>query len=155
MFRGNVSFVGALPVFAALTLAAQIAPVGAAPQAFANINDLASDYSGKVFSNRDDEIQDVDVSLDVTQRNGNRFTGTLSVSPPDIALVGSCTGSVSRSGKVSVSAVYTPPDSRLKLTLKGQLSATGKAIIGTYIVTGRDDVGPVRDNGTFYLEREP
>ena len=111
-------------------------------------------YQGQLYSNTNGTIQGVAFNIQITSKTGNKFVGNSSF--------GEVAGSVSSSGKFKAEVEATPPaaargdigvlGSFSTMKIKGQLSATGEAIVGTY-----DGKGAINDKGTcfFIVEFDP
>ena len=122
----------------------------------ATIADLQVDpavYNGAIFSNTQPSTQNEGFGIKVIAKNGSKFTGITTFSGLE--------GSVSSSGKFTAKTIPLKMTSaRLAggerprtfgpvidtVSFKGQLSADGSAILGTYKIKGE-----AADKGTFYL----
>lgn len=134
-------------------LAVVTRPAAAGPAPAAGIQQLADTYEGDAYSSRDDSTEEFGIVLTVFATTGSRFSGELTVETEEGPLVIPCTGNVSRSGRFSAKGNLTDGKTRVQVILTAQLSATGRALVGTYRASGRDDGGSFTDNGTFAILR--
>jgi hypothetical protein len=128
----------------ALGLAASLAP-GATVRA-ADISDLAPFYNGRVHHNTNPVKEDEPVVIAIDDIQGSKFTGTIFGEVP-------ISGKVTSSGKVTFSGKATGKGGGTYQLKKGrgQLSATGDFIVGSFqVVDGIDDNS---GNYTFHVER--
>lgn len=114
---------------------------------------LADQYLGRSYSTIEETSLGEDLCLMVTQRNGNRFQGRLIAGGGefDAAL----TGTLSRAGRLAGRAQMSDADTVVTANVTAQLSASGVAVIGSYIVNSRAAGKRSSDRGTFWMERVP
>ena len=136
------------PLACVLLIGAALLPREAQPAS--DIDDLKTGvffYQGELFSNTSGAIEGNNLRFDVNSKSGKNFSGS-------VPLGGTITGSVSTSGKFKAEIVsgvsktgrgIGPAGGFTSIKLKGQLSATGEAVIGTYSTQG------LVDKGTFYM----
>jgi hypothetical protein len=146
-------FLVAAPVLCISLIGTSLLRSPARPAA-ATIDDLRISpdfYNGEVFSSEDPEIQGEGFGIRILSKNGTKFVGET----PFSGLEGSVKSGGKFSAKTTENVVFSartaerprafgpaPQD----ITFKGQLSADGSAIIGTYKIKGSN-----ADRGTFVL----
>lgn len=139
-----------------LAVMATLAPAGVGLQHLvsnhdrtaATIADLGESYEGGLWSNKEEDTQNTPATLEVASKVRTRFTGTLTVDGDTSIPI---TGGVSAAGRVSATGALNQAPNRLRVVITGQLSAGGKAIIGTYTATGQGAEGRINDRGSIVL----
>ena len=117
----------------------------------ADIDDLRTGlnvYQGRLYSDTNDAIEAAPFEIQVTSKNGNKFEAESTIGP--------MTGSVGSSGKFKAEVEAVGGSTArgksgalggfTSMKFKGQLSATGEAVIGTY-----QGKGPTNDKGSCFF----
>lgn len=135
-------------LFAGLTLATALATtmLGSPSSQAVDADDLLDFYIGSAHHSTNSDADDVGASLDIQTRqiNGGKFTAILS----EVVTV---SGKVSASGKITFSGSSANNDLKIKQG-KGQLSATGQFIVGSFKAQGNSALYPA---GSYTLTLQP
>lgn len=121
---------------------------GSSVHASANINNLASSYTGFFHHNTEPTREDSPAEFTVTAHNPNgTFTGTSHGVP--------ITGKVSSKGKVTFSGATGTGANTLKAKGTLQLSATGATLLGTVTLVGKGTFAVNSGKGTVEFYSAP
>lgn len=132
---------------AAVALTASLA--GSSRLEAADISDLANEYSGDAYDIRDTANEEGSLKIsNIVKSGGGKFTADLGFIP--------LSGKVTNTGKVTLAGKFKGVQSNVQINLKvkatGQLSATGRFLVGSIVITGSAGGETINDKSIFSIQ---